>query len=144
MPDYHASLLRLIDFYATLSPAAVRDLSAHYQANAWFKDPFNEVSGLAAIEAIFQRMYLQVAEPRFVIRDHVLQGAQAFITWDFEFGLLKKPQYKLSIHGSSHLRFGEDGRVIYHRDYWDVAEELYEKLPLLGGLMRFLKRRAHA
>jgi hypothetical protein len=32
--------------------------------------------------------------------------------------------------------------VAYHRDYWDAAEELYEKLPVLGGLMRFLKRRA--
>jgi hypothetical protein len=30
-----------------------------------------------------------------------------------------------------------------HRDYWDAAEELYEKLPVLGGLMRFLKRAAN-
>jgi steroid Delta-isomerase len=29
-----------------------------------------------------------------------------------------------------------------HRDYWDAAEELYEKLPILGGLMRWLKRQA--
>ena len=34
------------------------------------------------------------------------------------------------------------GRVAFHRDYWDAAEELYEKLPGLGGLMRWLKRRA--
>jgi steroid delta-isomerase len=27
-----------------------------------------------------------------------------------------------------------------HRDYWDAAEELYEKLPLVGALMRWLKR----
>ena len=31
-----------------------------------------------------------------------------------------------------------------HRDYWDAAEELYEKLPLLGALMRWLKRRVNA
>jgi hypothetical protein len=30
-----------------------------------------------------------------------------------------------------------------HRDYWDAAEELYEKLPVLGGLMRWLKTRAN-
>jgi hypothetical protein len=28
-------------------------------------------------------------------------------------------------------------------DYWDAAEELYEKLPVLGGLMRWLKRAAN-
>ena len=30
-----------------------------------------------------------------------------------------------------------------HRDYWDAAEELYEKLPLLGALMRWLKSAAN-
>jgi len=34
-------------------------------------------------------------------------------------------------------------RVAVHRDYWDAAEELYEKLPVLGSLMRWLKRRAN-
>ena len=34
-----------------------------------------------------------------------------------------------------------DGRVAYHRDYWDAAEEVYEKIPLLGGLLRWIKRR---
>ena len=35
-------------------------------------------------------------------------------------------------------------RITLHRDYWDAAEELYEKLPLLGTLMRWLKRRARS
>jgi hypothetical protein len=30
-----------------------------------------------------------------------------------------------------------------HRDYWDAAEELYEKLPVLGSVMRWLKARAN-
>jgi hypothetical protein len=46
------------------------------------------------------------------------------------------------IRGATHICFATDGRVTMHRDYWDAAEELYEKLPLLGGLMRFLKRAA--
>jgi len=39
------------------------------------------------------------------------------------------------------VRFGADGRVTYHRDYWDAAGELYAKLPLVGPLMRFLARK---
>ena len=31
-------------------------------------------------------------------------------------------------------------QVNYHRDYWDAAEELYMKLPVLGMLMRGLRR----
>ena len=45
-----------------------------------------------------------------------------------------------SIHGATHLCFAADGRVNSHRDYWDAAGELYEKLPLIGVLMRFLRR----
>jgi hypothetical protein len=47
------------------------------------------------------------------------------------------------IRGASHIRFAADGRACYHRDYWDVAEELYEKLPLIGSVMRGLKKMAN-
>jgi hypothetical protein len=47
------------------------------------------------------------------------------------------------IRGGSHLLLAADGRIAEHRDYWDAAEELYEKLPLIGGLMRWLKARAN-
>ena len=47
-----------------------------------------------------------------------------------------------TVRGGSHLVLAEDGRIRAHRDYWDAAEELYEKLPILGRLMRWLRRRA--
>jgi hypothetical protein len=40
--------------------------------------------------------------------------------------------------------FDAQGLVTLHRDYWDAAEELYEKLPVVGALMRWLKRRANS
>jgi steroid delta-isomerase len=107
--------------------------------HARFKDPFNEVQGVAAIRAIFAHMFQQVQVPRFVVLTAVAEGAQCFLTWDFHFQTGGKA---LTIHGASHLHFDDSGRVLGHRDYWDAAEELYEKLPLLGSLMRWLKRRA--
>ena len=38
------------------------------------------------------------------------------------------------------VHFDAQGRVTLHRDYWDTAEELYEKLPVLGRLMRWLRQ----
>ena len=49
-----------------------------------------------------------------------------------------------TVRGASHLVLNEQGLVTLHRDYWDAAEELYEKLPVGGGLMRWLKRRANS
>jgi len=48
------------------------------------------------------------------------------------------------VRGATHLRFDAAGKVVLHRDYWDAAEELYAKLPLLGVLMRGLQRRGRA
>jgi len=48
------------------------------------------------------------------------------------------------VRGSSHLKLAADGRIAWHRDYWDAAEELYEKLPVLGSLMRWLRQRLAA
>ena len=48
------------------------------------------------------------------------------------------------MRGASHLRFDAAGKVVLHRDYWDAAEELYAKLPLIGPPMRLLRRMGQA
>jgi hypothetical protein len=82
-------------------------------------------------------------KPHFAVTQTVVQGAQCFMTWEFRFGFksFKRGEQQV-ILGASHLVFSAQGLVTLHRDYWDAAEELYEKLPLVGGLMRWLKRRA--
>jgi steroid delta-isomerase len=132
----------LVQYFESISEASVPRLRAFYATDAWFKDPFNEVTGVAEIERIFAHMYVALHDPAFVVKDRVEQGEQAFLVWDFNFRIKRyRPDTVQTIRGTSHLRFDGQGLVCYHRDYWDAAEELYEKLPVLGGLMRFLKRR---
>jgi steroid delta-isomerase len=113
-----------------------------YAAQARFTDPFNDVTGHAAIAAVFAHMFEQVDQPRFVVTGTVLQGQQAFLTWDFLFTMKRFSRTPQCIKGASHIVFGTDGAATLHRDYWDAAEELYEKLPVLGSLIRWLKRMA--
>jgi ketosteroid isomerase-like protein len=133
---------RIVDFFERLTPADLARLDSLYTADARFKDPFNEVQGVAPIERIFRHMFDRLEAPHFVIHDVIVEGAQCFLTWDFVFRLRSGDRRTITVHGGSHLRLAADGRVELHRDYWDVAEELYEKLPLVGALMRWLKRRA--
>ncbi len=138
-----AQLERLVRFYETLDQDSLRAaLAGVYAPNADFKDPFNEVRGLAPIAAIFAHMFAHLEAPRFVVTTRVLQGDDAFLTWDFTFRMKRFARGPQCIRGATHLRFGADGLVEMHRDYWDAAEELYEKFPLLGLLMRWLKRSA--
>ena len=48
------------------------------------------------------------------------------------------------VRGATHLKWNGRGKIAWHRDYWDTAEELYAKVPLLGALMRLLRRRLAA
>jgi ketosteroid isomerase-like protein len=57
----------LIAFYNAFSAESVSRFPEFYSSDAYFKDPFNEVRGVAAIQRIFTHMFEQVAEPRFVV-----------------------------------------------------------------------------
>ena len=135
----------LAAFFETLSPQSVAQLHTIYDAQACFKDPFNEVQGLPEIEKIFRHMYVALEQPHFVVTGQVVDGPQAFLTWEFRFRFKRFDTTTLqAVRGASHVVFNTQGLVTMHRDYWDAAEELYEKLPVLGGVMRWLKKRANS
>jgi hypothetical protein len=139
------AVTRVVTLFEQLSPTDLPVLGRYYAPQAHFKDPFNEVQGLAAIEGIFLHMFTALHEPRFVVTTRVVQGPQCFLTWEFLFrfkGFQHDTQQ--TVRGSSHLVLDEQGLITLHRDYWDAAEEMYEKFPLVGGLMRWLKKRANS
>ena len=125
-----------------LRPVLMRDFTD--APDAFFKDPFNEVRGVGAIASIFLHMYERVEQPRFVITHRALNGPDAFLVWDFIFKMPRISDAPQGVRGATHLRFNAAGKVEMHRDYWDAAEELYEKLPVLGAFMRWIKRRTNA
>ena len=137
-----ATIGRLVAFYSELQPEHLAQIEQLYTADARFKDPFNEVQGVAAIRGIFEHMFHRLDRPRFVVTQQVVDGDQAFLVWDFHFSFRGEATPR-TIRGGSFLRCSPDGRVSEHRDYWDAAEELYEQIPVLGAVMRWLKRRAN-
>ena len=82
-------------------------------------------------------MFLHTQHPKFLIVNKLYQSPQAFVTWTFEFGIRNKT---CAIHGATHLLMDEQGLVTVHRDYWDAAEELLEKLPVIGWQLRVVRK----
>jgi steroid Delta-isomerase len=144
-PDHTAAVQRLVNYFENLSPQSVGQLTSLYTPNARFKDPFNEVNGMVAIQGIFAHMFVALTKPRFVITKQILQGEDCFLTWEFRFAFKTyQPGIEQIILGATHVVFSPNGLVCLHRDYWDAAQELYEKLPLVGTLMRWLKKRVNS
>lgn len=139
-PEVHAGVQRLVHFYEHLEKATLDDIHHCYAPLAHFKDPFNDVQGLENIRQVFAHMFTTVDEPRFVVTETLIQGQKAFLAWEFHFRMRRwRKGIQQCIRGGTFLRLDAQGMVLEHRDYWDAAEELYEKLPVIGRLMRRLR-----
>ncbi len=134
----------LCAYFDRLSPATLDELGDFYAEDARFKDPFHDVTGVAAIRAILAHSFAKLPDARFVVTGR-FPGAQgdAMILWRMEF-TLPYTREKTAIVGATHLEFDAAGRITLHRDYWDAAEDLYGRLPVLKWLMRGLARQAAA
>jgi len=130
---------RIATLFQTFTPADVRRLREYYRDDAYFKDPFHEVHGLPGIQRIFAAMFETMEDPRFAVTHRIADGHEIVLLWRLAFRMRGAPQ---SLDGASHLRLDGRGLIEWHRDYWDPAEGIYEKLPVLGPLMRWIRRRA--
>ena len=140
-----AALDRIAAFFESFSGRDLPLLGEFYADDASFKDPFNEVRGLDAIRRIYAHMFDTLHEPEFIVTSRVGHGSECWLAWEFRFRFRSwRPQERQLVRGASQLTLDEDCRIRAHRDYWDAAEEVYEKLPLVGALMRWLKRQARA
>lgn len=135
---------RIAAFFESFQPADLPRLGELYTDQAYFKDPFNEVSGLPALERIYAHMFDALDAPRFHVTSRIAQADECFLAWEFRFRFKRHAGREHLVRGGSHLRLAADGRIASHRDYWDAAEEVWEKVPLVGALMRWLKQRAAA
>lgn len=139
---------QLIEAFETLTPQSVSRLADFYAADARFKDPFNDARGRPAIARIFSHMFEQLDAPRFIVTGRYFgDGAstgEVMLRWELRFSSRTMGRGEQSIVGSTLLQFDDAGLISLHRDYWDAAEELFSKLPVLGGLTRALRRKLAA
>lgn len=136
------ALQRVTRYWETLTAESVERVGEVYTDDAYFRDPFNEVHGAAELAGVLRHMFATLEAPAFKVREALLEDGAALLVWDFTFRVRAwKPEVTRTIHGVSHLRFAADGRVAYHRDYWDAAGELYATLPLIGPVIRWLARK---
>ncbi|WP_410474723.1 nuclear transport factor 2 family protein [Guyparkeria sp. TX1] len=133
-----AALERYVAVMEGLRVDHLETLATVYAEQSRFVDPFNDVRGIEAIEAVFAHGFAQCPGMRFVVQARAVDGDRALLRWRMH---CDASAHGLSIEGMSELVLGRDGRVVEHVDYWDPAAQLYERVPVLGWLMRCIRRR---
>ncbi len=135
-----AARARYVDFLQKLSPQSLAQLKDYVVDDIEFMDPFHKVQGIEAMQDIFANMFKQLLNPGFVILDAASAPAADFLKWRMHFAFQHAPQKILYVEGITELHYAADGRVSKHFDYWDAAHQFYTHIPLLGMLMRLLRR----
>lgn len=125
-------------WFQTLTPESLERVGEIYAQEAMFVDPFNQLVGLASVRAVYQHMFDTLKQPRFVVTTTVESERHGFMTWDFLFECRGQAQ---QISGCTQFELNDQGLIVLHRDYWDAAQQVYEKIPLLGAVMRMIRRK---
>src|SRR6056297_468949 len=136
------ALERFLDTYQRLNRNNLDLLGAIYSEDVRFSDPAHSLNGLPALCDYFAELYANVDTITFDFAEPHVSGDQVFVQWRMR---LRHPRLnrggEVEVPGISCLHFADDGRVDDHRDYFDLGVLLYEQLPLLGSLVRAVKRR---
>ena len=134
-------LSRYACFMETLRPETVEGLQEIVCEHVHFKDPFNDVIGSQAMQAIFIHMFETLDHARFHVHAHGMLGETGILHWSFESELRQKPW---TFEGMSRIEFGATGRVSSHIDHWDAARDFYEHFPIIGHMLRGARKRIAA
>ena len=127
-----------VAFFENLTPESLSELENVVADGVRFSDPFNDTHGIPAMREIFERMFRDVTEPKFRVSRVAFDRDVCLLTWTFTG---QSRIGALTIDGMTTLLFDDAGRVIEHVDYWDSGAAVYERLPLIGRLIRFIRKR---
>jgi len=136
-------LNKLRSLYLHFDHQTLSGLQDLYAEDIQFRDPFHAINGLPGLSVYFESMMQDLIECRFEFHHSVELASEAVLFWSMHYRHKKIAGEKLlKLSGSSHLKFND--KIYFHRDYFDAGSMLYEHLPVIGGIIRWIKRRISA
>lgn len=130
---------RFKTYFKILHQADLSELRKIYADGVVFKDPVHEMRGLVELEDYFTSVCSDLSECRFEYLDEMVAEKSAYVKWIMHFKHPRLGNRLISVRGVSHLKFGD--KIEYHEDFYDMGAMLYEQLPLLGNVTRWLRLR---
>jgi len=130
---------RFKNYFRVLHESDLSQLCNLYSDQVLFKDPVHEIRGLVDLEDYFTAMCEGLTACRFEYLDELVTDQAAYVKWVMHFKHPRLGNRQISVRGVSHLRISD--KIDYHEDFYDMGAMLYEQLPLLGPVTRWLRLR---
>ncbi len=129
---------RLRDALVALTPDrpdAVDGLRAVYADDIVFRDPIQEVRGIDAFLAMNRRLLKRMRTLEWIVVTTADEGETIFLEWTMRGKTKLGPT--VSVDGMTRART-RGGRIVDHRDYWDLGELLASSMPAGKRLLHAL------
>ena len=140
--DLAAAFLRYRGFLESFSREGLDQLDNLARPDVHFRDPLNDTHDVLGMKRVFAQRFHDVDDPRFIITHQAADGDTCFFRWHYTCRpRLSGRGHPWIIDGVSEVRLGPDGRAVEHVDYWDAGHYVYERIPLFGYLIRYLRKR---
>lgn len=113
-----------------------------YASNAYLDDTLVTHRGADEIERYFLKTAATMTGFLVSIDDVSRSGGDYYVRWRMVFAAPALNRGK-AVHsvGISQIRFNPEGKVSFHQDFWDSGRNFYGQLPVVGGLIGWIRKR---
>ncbi|MEQ1543726.1 nuclear transport factor 2 family protein [Methyloglobulus sp.] len=130
-----------INVYNQLEDNALADnVAKAYAEKLYFNDTVVTLHDRQAVQKYLQHTQDSLDSMQFKVLEIYEKNNDILVRWSMrtQFTILGQQRDVHSI-GISHLRFDGDGKIIMHQDYWDSTQGFYQNIPIIGGLLQWIK-----
>jgi len=129
------------NFFNSLSKDSLELVDQFYDPNAQFIDPVVSFTDRNQIKNYYAKLYTDVESIRFEFKSHVQSNQEHAVVWTMVLKAKLDPKKPIVVDGVSLIRFGgPENKAVYHRDYFDMGEFVYERIPVLSLVIRKIKQ----
>ena len=139
--DIHAlrdALTGALDRFRDDAEGALAALLPLYDEAVRFRDPLQTLEGRDAFAAMNRRLLARSRSIAFDVSSSLVEGDRIALAWRMDIAWKVGPA--MSVEGMTHLRV-TDGKIVDHRDYWDLLGAVADAVPLAGPVWRAIAAR---
>jgi len=115
----------------------LKSLETIYSDYVQYEDPINTGKDLPHLKLILEDLLKVFKGITFESIHSIHDDDFAFVSWKMRYKFRNKDY---EIDGISRLRFNESGQITEHKDYWDASFPLYGTFPIMGPIMKLIKK----
>jgi len=135
------AIFRFENFLSHLDEKTAREETEKvYAPAAFLNDTLKTLHGSPAIRDYFIRTAQGLDSMTVVFDDVAISGNNYYFRWTMETRMKHLARGKtIRTIGVTLVRFDPEGRVLLHQDFWDSAQGVWDQVPVLGSVIRWIQ-----